>query len=177
MGFGKDGKGAIIREKTTLTLGALAAQDAVQVDSAVLLDQDFRVLKTELTAVIRALTSAEGAGLTLHMVQGILTAAEAEAALEQNAPIRMGERVQMEAAERWVRRVGITKDGQAQTAVAVFTNAEGGGLLALNPRWTFRRGRTAAEGGWNWMVYNHGVTLTTGASVDIMATHYGVWVS
>ncbi len=175
MGFGKDGKGAIIKERTQVTLGALASGDFAQADSLVLLDMDFRSLKSDVTAVVRGITASEGNGMILYMVQGILTAAEAEASIEQNGPIRMGERIEEEVAERWVRRLGITQ-GVATGTERVFLNEAGGGLLSLKPRWTFRRGRTATEGGWNWGVYNAGETITTGAVVDLIATHYGVWV-
>ncbi len=175
MGFGKDGKGAIVREQTTISLGGLAGQDAVGVDSSVLLDADFRILKSEVTAVVRALTTTEGNGLILYMTQGLLSVAQAEATIELFGPVRPGERIEEEIAERWVRRLGITHGGDIATE-RVFTNEEGGGLLKINPRWTFRRGRTASQGGWNWLVYNSGATITTGGVVDLLATHYGVWV-
>ncbi len=177
MGFGKDGKGAIVRENTLITLSNIAGQAAVGANSAVLLDEDFRILKSEITAVAKGMTSLEGQGLILYMTQGILSAAESEAAIESNGPIRMGERLEMEVAERWVRRVGITVGPTVNETERVFRNEQNGGLLSLKPRWTFRRGRTATEGGWNWAVYNSGETLTTGGTVQVLATHYGVWVS
>ncbi len=176
MGFGKDGKGAIVKEQVALTLAGLAGQDAVLADSSVLLDQDFRILKSDITAVARGMTSLEGQGLILYMTQGILTAAEVEANIELRGPIRMGEKIDEEVASRWVRRVGILVGPTVNETERVFRNKYNGGLLSINPRWTFRRGRTAAEGGWNWVVYNSGVTITTGGTVEILATHYGVWV-
>ncbi len=176
MGFGKDGKGAIVKEDTTLTLGALAVDDLVGVDSAVLLDMDFRILRSDITAVVRGITSLEGQGLILYMTQGILTTAESEVNIEQNGPVRLGEKIAEEVASRWVRRVGISTGPTVNETERVFRNKYNGGLLEIEPRWTFRRGRTAAEGGWNWAVYNSGVGLTTGANVKILATHYGVWV-
>ncbi len=59
----------------------------------------------------------------------------------------------------------------------VMRNKYGGPLLEIEPRWTFRRGRTATNGGWNWGIYNDGVTITTGGLLNILATHYGVWVA
>ncbi len=177
MGFGKDGKGAIVKENVTLTLGALAADDLLQQNSAVQLDMDFRILRSDITAVARGITSLEGNGLILYMSQGILTDAETEANIEQNGPLRLGEKVEEEIASRWVRRVGITTGPTVNETERVFTNKYGGGLLEIEPRWTFRRGRTATEGGWNWAVFNSGVVLTTGTTVHLLATHYGVWVS
>ncbi len=176
MGFGKDGKGAIVKEQTSITLGALAGQGYAQVNSGVLLDMDFRILRSDITCVVNGLTSTEGNGLILYMSQGDLTSAEAEVNIEQNGPNRLGDKILEEVASRWVRRVGITQGAEVVTE-HVFLNKYGGGLLELEPRWTFRRGRTAVDGGWNWGVYNDGTILTTGATARILATHYGVWVT
>ncbi len=177
MGFGKDGKGAIVKEQTAISLGALAAQDVALANSAVQLDEDFRILKSEITAVGRAVTSLEGQGLILYMTEGSLTSAQVEENIEQNGPLRQGDQVEEEIASRWVRRVGITVGPTVNETERVFRNENSGGLLKINPRWTFRRGRTATEGGWNWAVYNDGATVTTGIVVQLLATHYGVWVS
>ncbi len=176
MAFGKDGKGAIVKERTALTLAGLAFGSLVMGDSDVLLDMDFRILKSDITAVIRGLTSTEGNGLVLYMAEGDLTQAESEANIELDGPRRLGDQVSEEVASRWVRRVGITL-GDSVNTERVFSGKHGGGLLEMTPRWTFRRGRTVGNGGWNWGVFNSGATLTTGAVVDIVATHYGVWVT
>ncbi len=177
MGFGKDGKGAIVKEQTVVTLGAIAGQDYVIANSNVQLDEDFRILKSEITAVITEVTSLEGNGLILYMQEGSLSAAEGEANIEQNGPLRRGDQTAEEIASRWVRRVGMTLGPSVNETERVFTNEYGGGLLKINPRWTFTRARAAASGGWDWGVYNDGVTLTTGASVRVIATHYGVWLT
>ncbi len=180
MGFGKDGKGAIIKENTAISIGALAGQGIVGVNSSVLLDMDFRILRADVTCVLRGLTAGEGNGLILYLSQGILATADQELNIEQNGPIRLGERIEEEVADRWVRRVGIT-DNAATAGTGLtersFINRYNGGLLEIEPRWTFRRGRTATEGGWNWAVYNSGATLTVGATAQVLATHYGVWVA
>ncbi len=177
MGFGKDGKGAIVKEQTVLTLGALAGQALLADDSAVLLDSDFRILKSEITAVATGVTSLEGQGLILYLTEGDITGPQIEENIEQNGPLAMGDKDLEEIASRWVRRVGITVGPTVNETERVFRNEHGGGLLTVNPRWTFRRRRTAAQGGWNWAVYNDGVTLTSGTLVRILATHYGVWVT
>ncbi len=176
MGFGKDGKGAIVKEATTVALGALAGQDLVLASSAVQLDMDFRILRSDITCVLTQMTSLEGQGLILYMTEGSLTDAESEENIEQSGPLRLGDQDAEEIASRWVRRVAITVGPTVNETERVFRNEHNGGLLSIEPRWTFRRGRTATEGGWNWAVYNEGITLTTGAQARIKATHYGVWV-
>ncbi len=176
MGFGKDGKGAILREKTQVTLGALAADDVAANVSALALDGDFRILKSEITCTLRAITSLEGAGLILYMANADLTAAQIEATIEQNGPQASNDRDRQEIAERWVRRVGTSPNGTVNLTERMFENEHGGSLLTINPRWTFKRRRTVTDGGWKWAVYNDGVVLTTGATANILATHYGVWV-
>ncbi len=176
MGFGKDGKGAILKEQVTFALAGLAGQDLVQADSAISLDGDFRILKTDLTCVITGLTAGEGNGLILYMAQGELSAAEQEANIETNGPVSSQDRTNAELAERWVRRLAILSGNTATNTERVMRNENNGGLLKFQPRWTFKRRRTASSGGWNWSIYNDGVTITTGATARILATHYGVWV-
>ncbi len=176
MGFGKDGKGAILKEKTTITLAALAADALVAASSGLLLDGDFRILKSEITCVIKGITSLEGQGLILYMANGDLSASQMEGNIETNGPQSSNDRDRQETAERWVRRVGITGGPTVNETERVFRNEHNGALLTINPRWTFKRRRTVGDGGWNWGVYNSGVVLTSGATCDLLATHYGVWV-
>ncbi len=177
MGFGKDGRGVIVHERTDVTLAGLAGQDMALQGSNVALDEDFRILKTELTATMRGVTSLEGAGLILYMIEGDVDAASAEANVELNGPVSRGDPAAEEIASRWVRRVATSPNNVVNATERMFLNEHGGSLINFKPRWTFIRRRTAAEGGWNWGVYNDGVTLTTGTVVAILATHYGVWVT
>ncbi len=176
MGFGKDGKGVIVHEQTVITLAALAAQDYVQNNSGTGMDADFRILKTEATATLVGITSLEGAGLSLYMTEGELTAALVEANIELLGPVSGGDADRREIASRWVRRVGTSPNQTVNLTERMFLNKYGGSLLETNPRWTFRRRRAVDDGGWNWGIYNDGATLTTGATCNITATHYGVWV-
>ncbi len=176
MGFGKDGKGIIVHDSTDVTLAALAGQDLVLNASSVSLDKDFRILKTEAIATLTEITSLEGAGLALYMTEGELTAAQIEEVVELSGPVALGDADAEEIASRWVRLMGVSPNNVVNATERSFENKQGGLILETNPRWTFRRRRTVSEGGWNWAVYNNGVTLTTGATVRIKATHYGVWV-
>ncbi len=177
MGFGKDGLGAIVKEQTAFSLGAIAADDLQGANSAVQLDSDFRILRSDITAVLTGMTSLEGQGLILYMAEGDLTDADSELNIEQNGPLRMGQQVEEEIADRWVRRVGITVGPTVNETERVVRGEGNSGLLSIEPRWTFRRGRTATNGGWNWLIYNSGIAITTGGSCKIIATHYGVWVT
>ncbi len=177
MGFGKDGKGAIVKEQTTFALLGLAARDIVVANSAVQLDMDFRILRSDITATIVGVTSLEGQGLILYMAEGDLSDADMEANIEQNGPLRLGQQVEEEVASRWVRRVAMTIGPTVNETERVMRNKYGGPLIEIEPRWTFRRGRTATNGGWNWGIYNDGVAITTGATMHLLATHYGVWVA
>ncbi len=176
MGFGKDGLGVMVKEQTTFALGGLAGQTVAQANSAVALDKDFRILRTDMTAVLTGITSLEGAGLILYMTEGELTSAQVEANIELNGPLAMGDKDSEEIADRWVRRVAMSPNAAVNATERAMENKYGGHLIEVIPRWTFRRRRTASEGGWNWTMYNDGVTLTTGTICRILATHYGVWV-
>ncbi len=177
MGFGKDGKGAIVKEKTIITLGALAAADLVLANSGVQLDMDFRILRTDLSAILTGMTSLEGQGLILYMTEGDLTEAQVEENIEQNGPLSLGDQDREEIASRWVRRVAASVGPTVNETERVLRNKYNGPLISIEPRWTFRRRRTATDGGWNWAVYNDGISITTGGSCRIIATHYGVWVN
>ncbi len=177
MGFGKDGKGAIVKENTSFSLGALAGQDLILANSGVTLDESFRILKTELTATLTELTSLEGAGLMLYMGAGDLTEPSTEANIEQNGPVSRGDPAAEEVASRWVRLVAVSPNDTVNNTERSMLNERGGAIITVKPRWTFSRRRTAVDGGWNWGVYNNGVTITTGATCRILATHYGVWVT
>ncbi len=173
MGFGKDGKGIMIREDQTITLGALADQAATLIN-AIQLDEDFRILKTQIVATVKGLAAGEGAGLILLLTEGLLTVAQVEAVMELNGPLAPRDTAAMEIASRWVRTCGVTDHEVSEETN--FNNENDGPMLEVMPRWTFQRRRTATEGGWNWVVYNNGKLLTTGASVQVKAIHYGVWV-
>ncbi len=173
MGFGKDGKGAILREQISgAALGALAAKDGIVIAGGLTLREDFRILKSEITALVIGLTSGQGEeGLSLHLCNGDLAEADIEACLETNGPLDRSDRDLAERAERFVRKIGVIR-AEAADSEHTFSNEQGGGMLVVKPRWTFSN-----ASGWKYFVYNDGVLLTTGATVELMATHYGVWVT
>ncbi len=172
MGFGKDGKGVIIREFRTQALGALAGTTGILVGSKIATLERFRILKSEIVAVMVAATSDEGNGLALYLVDGTFTLAEFEAAMELVAgPVGPNEPEDAEIAERFILWAGgiSLPPGNLEN---MFVNEKNGPRMSINPRWTFARTKS-----WNWIVYNHGTTLTSGATVKLYAKNFGVWVT
>ncbi len=164
MGFGKGGTGAIIREDASVALATLAAKTGILVGS-ITLGEDFRMLKSIISGNVDGMTQGDGP-LELYLVNGALTLAQCEEAIENNGPTDRNDPVATERAERFVRFVG------------QFVQRDSSGVFAqlveeIKPRWTFSNPE-----GWNWMLYNASAgNLTTGSSVFLKVTHYGVWVT
>ncbi len=172
MGFGKDHTGTIIREVVQDEgVGALASKDAVKITGPIL-QEDFRLLKSEFTAIMNGLTAGEGAGLIIGIANGELSAAEIEEALEVGGPLDLNDRVGSERAMRNVKVLGATQvpAGVANTELQ-FVNEHGGPIIVSKHRWTYSNPE-----GWSWWIYNQGGSLTTGATLQLLCTHYGVWV-
>ncbi len=175
MGFGKDGKGAILKDSPSQPLLTLAASTGIilaggNVIGAALLER-FRIIKSEISARVTAATFAAGDGpIALYMVDGDLSLAEFEASIELAGPVGPNDTVIADLAERWSMRIG---------EIPFIGENEGPGSL-LNRgipiekviRWTFARAK-----GWNWIAYNEGTALTTGATIEVRAKHFGVWVT
>ncbi len=163
MGFGKGGTGAIIREDSTVALATLAAKTGILLGS-ITLGEDFRMLKSIITANVDGITAGDGP-LELYLVNGALTLAQCEEAIESNGPTDRNDPAHEEA-ERFVRFVGVMKYTDAQGVFATLVEE-------IKPRWTFSNPE-----GWDWMLYNASAgNLNTGSSVFLKATHYGVWVT
>ncbi len=170
MGFGKDGMGVILNESRTQALGALAASVGIFIGTAAVTLERFRIIKSEVIAMIIGLTAGEGSGLYLYLVDGDLSLAEAEQAIEQTGPLGPNDAPAAEVALRYVKLFGNT-DHEIATE-AVIHNQTGGGQMSETIRWTFARTKA-----WNWMIYNQGVAITTGATVKIKSKNFGVWVT
>lgn len=168
---GKDGKLAIIKEQTTMTLGALTTLDTA-VAAGPVLTQGYRIIKTRWSATGVALTSNEGMGIQLGIANKDLTAQQIEASLETNGPLFRADRDREETAERYTMLLGSSIATLVSGTEIVIVGPNGGAPTETILRWSFPLGAA----GWNWFVYNLGGTLTTGASLHILATHYGVWL-
>ncbi len=175
MGFGKDNKGAIIRENTTIALSTLAANTAIKVDGAALtLVDDFRMMKSLIFSNVTGLTGGEGEGLLLGLANGELSVAEIVECINASGPLNTNDRLRQERAERAVWLIGAYESNNADATgtEGTFRGDNGGPMIVHKLPWTF-----ANPEGWDFFIINTGSTLQTGASVRVTATHYGVWVS
>ncbi len=173
MGFGKDGKGVILRERSTITLGALAQFGAVIFASGIAITEDFRMLKALLQVNAHTLTSGEGEGLVFGIANGDLTAVEIAECLVTDGPIGPQEHAGgSEEAERAVHVIAASGLQDAGGTERTFLNENGGPMIEDKFPWTYYNGS-----GWDWFVFNNGsAALTTGGFVEVLATMYGVWV-
>ncbi len=171
MGFGKDDKGVIIREARSQALGALAAQAGILIGTKLAITDSFRMLKAVGSFVMDGLTSGESEGLLLFIANGDLTLAEAEAAIELSGPVDRSDRVNGPIAERFVQLVGATADGSSAVKAVMLDAHTGAPVIVAKPRWTFGQNDS-----WNWIVYNNGAALTTGATIKLRTQCFGVWV-
>ncbi len=171
MGFGKDGKGVILMEARSQALGALSNGSGILIGTKLAITDSFRMLKAIGHFGISGLTTQEGSGLLLYLANGNLSLAEAEAKIELSGPLDRSARPEVELAERFVKLVGVTGPpvaGLEQVVIDAFSNAP---VIVTKPRWTF-----GATDSWNWILYNHGQNLTTGATISIRVEDFGVWV-
>ncbi len=170
MGFGKDGKGVIIRENRTQALGALSNGDLILIGTNLGTLERFRMLRNEAFATVGSLTTGEGTGLLFGLADGDLSATEVDEAIETQGPLGPNDRIAEAITERPVWFAGAF-DRETGTE-GIFENENGGHMLVLKPRWTFARTKS-----WNFFVYNLGNNLTTGSTVRMRSKSFGVWVT
>ena len=70
MGFGKDGKGVIIRESRAQVLGALAVGTLIFIGTKLGTLERYRMIKLEVFAAITGLTAGEGDVLLFGISDG-----------------------------------------------------------------------------------------------------------
>ncbi len=172
MGFGKDNKGVIMREQASIAIGTLAANTALKVDSgAIGITEDFRMLKSEICAHLDGITATEGEGLMFGICNGELSVSQIAQCLTTDGPKDPSARTEQETAERFVKILSmIDNDNDGQNVI--FRNENGGPIITAKPRWTFSN-----QTGWDFFVYNDGGSaFTTGATLRLLMTHYGVWL-
>ncbi len=162
MGFGKDGKGVIIRKRHFITLANLASQTVIFEGTPLVFGEDFRLIKAEF--IIQSENSTTDESVMIGLADGDLTIVEIKESLEATGPVDRNENVQNERAMRPVWP--ICQVGNA-------TRVPNDGLpIEQVFRWTF-----SDPEGWNIFAYNNsGSILTTGMLVPVLAKYYGVWV-
>ncbi len=166
--------GVIIRERQTIALGGLADDAAIKL-SQLTLSEDFRMLKSEVICVVNNLATLQGTGLVLGIANNELSVAEIAAAILINGPLDRNDRDGHEKAMRNVKLVSsLMEPGEDSSNVErMFRNGAGGPITEVKHRWTYSNPE-----GWCWFIFNGtGAAITTGASVELIATNYGVWVS
>ncbi len=173
MGFGKDGKGVIIRDRDTITLGALSTISAIKQGAPLAITEDFRMLKGRLYWELEAGTFVAGDGpILLGICNDELSAVEIAEAINADGPLGPDDAVGGEQAERAVflleqdpivftEELGADREGFQQ------------GVVDVTQRWTYYN-----NSGWSLFAYNMGSGgLTTGGLIRLNATYYGVWVT
>ncbi len=172
MGFGKNNKGAIIREDLVQDLASLGAGVAIAIGTKLDINEPFRILKSELTCFLRDLPAGLGEGLHLGLANGDLSVADIKACIEISGPLSPQDRDKQEAAERFVKVISLFEPGDvASVSNGPFKNETGGPVLVVKPRWTFGEAES-----WQFFIYNAGEILTGSTDCVIRATHYGVWL-
>ncbi len=171
MGFGKDNKGAMIREGQRGAVGEVLSAKVKKFASLVVLEEDFRILKSNIVCYIEDADAGDGAGLMFGICNGELTETEIEECLEATGPVDRNDRLAQEKAERNVKILGAVLDPVG--AQIVFSGVEGGPLIESKHRWTYSNPE-----GWAWFIYNNSNTsIAIGANFVLEATHFGVWVT
>jgi len=169
MGFGKDHKGAIIRETQLLTLGGLAAGASIKA-GALTLGDDFRILKTEWQISQRGNWGAVGDEVIIGIADNELSVAEIAECIDADGPLDRNDNL---ANERAMRPVWTLIDIKGKSTTVVEEVPNDGMMMTFNLRWTFSNPE-----GWTFFGHNPlGGALTTGAVFFITAKHFGVWVT
>ncbi len=163
--------GVIIRENTSEAIGTLADQN-IDRNTDLTMEEDYRMLKAEVQAVITGVTTGQGTGLLFGIADGELSDTEIEEVLVLDGPVDRNDNLAKERAGRFVKVFGMFRPGTTPETL-ICHGIEGGPIMVIKPRWTFSNPE-----GWVWFVFNNsGGTFTTGASLKVTATSYGVWVT
>ncbi len=169
MGFGKDGKGAIIRENVTITVGGLAAVAVIK-GTSLSISEDFRILKTEYFISQSGNWGAVGDEVIIGFADDELSVGEIAECLNVDGPVDRNDRL---AEERVMRAVWSLIDLKGDSTTVVMQPPNDGKFMEHKPRWTFSNPE-----GWTWFAYNPlSGALTAGAVFIINAKYFGVWVT
>ncbi len=171
--------GTIIREIQTVSLGTLADQAVIKLTSLTL-GEDFRILKSEITAGIVGFDDdSRMSGIILGIANNELTVAQIAEALQVNGPLNRNDSQGHERGSRWVKVLSQarleTRSPNAATGVTdlIFPGEGNSPIIESKDRWTY-----SDPEGWCFFVLNNtGSVMVTGAQCRLLATHFGMWVT
>ncbi len=169
MGFGKDGKGVIIRERDTITLGALNSLAVVKQDNPLVIGDDFRMIKAQILPYLSGATPVENDGpVIIGIADDELSVTEIAECLVAAGPLDRNDNLANERAMRPVFEIAQLPfvDDTSETVQYVLP-------LEKVVRWTFSNPE-----GWTLFAFNNGGSaLTTGGVISLLNKFYGVWVT
>lgn len=170
MGFGKDGKGAILRESGAITLSTLAANTALKDASPLAITEDFRIIKSQIFVQLEGDADGPAQPLIFGICSDELSVTEISECIEAEGPLDREDRLKVERAERPVFEICQFDELQSDAITKVPNN---GMPIEKVLRWTFSN-----TSGWSFFVYNFGSgACVDGGVVRFRAKHYGVWVT
>ncbi len=166
MGFGKDGKGVIVRMNEVQALGATLAAVTAILAKNFAFTEDFRAISVNLDMTLDNLTQQEGP-ISVWMGNGNMSLAEVAQAITVQGPLGPNAQTENEQAMRPLYRLGM------------FSNEQGaGGMQSIhierNIRWTFSN----PDGISFWAFNNDSANAlsTTSPVLTICGEIFGVWV-
>ncbi len=172
MGFGKDGKGAILYDRVADgAVGALAARDVVLLNgsySSALLE-DFRIIKMDYWLSVtpsQAVTLINGPML-IGLADSRYSAAEIEECIESTVLNRGNTDEELAMRAVWPLEMINVPDADAGDISDLVRKG------SVNIRWTFTN-----PNGWKWWVYNASAgAFASGNLLQVQSKIFGVWVS
>ncbi len=171
IGFGKDGKGVIIKEDHTLTVGAFTTK-TVKAIGNLSTTEDFRMLKAEVQAHMTGITAGELADIYIGIANGELSAVEIAESISLDGPLDRNDRAPDEFATRCVHLFGKLKGIPGDQTNGEWVDRSNSPMMEHKFRWTYSNPE-----GWQYFLFNNGSTTTTGATVRMLTKNYGVWLS
>ncbi len=164
---------AIVSEVKTQALGTLNNQVALLIGTKVALTEEFRMLKSQISAFAQGMTDGDIEGLHFGLAHGDLSVAEIAAVLVAE-PTSSAEIDENQVALRPVWLIGALDANQSAVSgyfVDLWGNGSPAGMV-IKPRWTFKRTTS-----WNWFIWNNtGSNLQTGGTVRMVAKSFGMWL-
>lgn len=164
LGFGKDGKGVIIRERREITVTSLGARTAIFAGTTLIpLTGGFRMIKIEGSVFWRNPTAGEMFVIGIASLD--LTVQQIEDGLENNGPAQRGDIDEEVNSMRPIYTLGHLQ-AQTETGHLSFD-------FEKTIRWTFNEGI-----GYAMFAYNPNTVAVSGngSTVHVLSKAFGVWV-